>query len=266
MENYRDAKAKLFTQSKISVINIDDPYGEFMKNIATGKVLTYSIEKESDLKATNINYTSLGTEFDIVIEENIYRFTIPIPGKFSVYNALGVLGAALTCGVPVEIIQSAFKKLKVVPGRIQRVDNDKNLNVIVDYAHTPDGLENIIKAVRGFTEGKVITVFGCGGDRDKEKRPIMGKIADELSDFCVLTSDNPRSEDPASILDDIEKGLATSNFVKIVDRYEAIKYAVEMATPKDSVIIAGKGHENYQIFKEETIHFDDVEVAKKVLT
>lgn len=267
MEDYKKAKSKLFTMSKNSIINIDDPIGKFMVEQSRGKVLTYSIEKDSDIKAINIKYSNVGVKFDIKIDNTYHNFVIPIPGKFSVYNALGVIGASIALDIPIEVIKTALSKLKGVPGRIQSIKNNKNLTVIVDYAHTPDGLENILGAVRGFTKGNVITVFGCGGDRDKTKRPIMGEIAGKMSNFCVITSDNPRTENPSVILNEVEVGIkhTNTNYIKIVDRREAIKYAINMATPEDAVVIAGKGHENYQIFANKTIHFDDAEVAMEVL-
>ena len=265
MENYAQAKAKLFKQSKVSVINIDDEYGPYMESVATGEVLTYSIDRPSDLVATDINYRPDGVDFTAVIKGEVVRFSLPIAGKFSVYNALGVIGAAVTLGIDVNTIKAAFSELKGVPGRIQRVENDKNLNVIVDYAHTPDGLSNIISSCRAFTKGRVITVFGCGGDRDQIKRPMMGRIACELSDYTIITSDNPRNEDPQKILNEIEAGFTTRNYTKIEDRAGAIKEAVRIMGELDTVIIAGKGHENYQIFKDKTLSFDDVEVAKKVI-
>jgi len=267
MENYKRAKSKLFAISKNSVINIDDEVGQFMIEQSRGEVLTYSIEKDSDLMAKDIVYSSTGVDFNVCFKGEVHSFRVPIPGKFSVYNALGSIGAGIVLGIPFDVMQNALRNLRAVPGRIQSIDNNKNLTVIVDYAHTPDGLENIIGAVRDFTKGKVITVFGCGGDRDKTKRPLMGEIAGKMSNFCVITSDNPRTEDPDSIMDEIEVGVKpeNENYVKIVDRREAIKYAISMATEEDAVIIAGKGHENYQIFKDKSIHFDDSEVAKEIL-
>lgn len=265
MENYRDAKAKLYTMSKASVINMDDPYGSHMASVATGKVMGYAIDQPSDLQATEVVYRPDGVSFNVTIEGRVYPFELPIAGKFSVYNALGVMGAALLIGIAPQIIQQAFKTLAVVPGRIERVANDKGLNVIVDYAHTPDGLTNIIAAVREFTKGRVITVFGCGGDRDKDKRAKMGAISDAGSDITIITSDNPRSEEPLAILADIEAGITSHRYVKIEDRQVAIKTAIEEMTQDDTVIIAGKGHENYQIFKDQTIPFDDRVVAKTII-
>lgn len=268
MEEYKKVKGKLFEMSESSVVNIDDKYGEYMISACSGEFITYSIDKPSNLQAKNIEYYNNKVEFDLSIGVEKHHFVIPIPGKFTIYNALGVIGAAIFMKIPVETIQNAFLTLKGVPGRIQPVPNNRGIGVYIDYSHTPDGLENIISAVRNFTENKVITVFGCGGDRDRTKRPIMGNIAAKNSDFCVATSDNPRSENPEKILADIEPGMKETStpYVKIVDRKEAIQYAITMANPGDSVIIAGKGHENYQIFADKTIHFDDYEVASEVLS
>ncbi len=229
MENYCNAKARLFKMCKYGIINIDDEHSAKIIENADCEITTFGIEKECDLRAVNIEYFMDKVDFDVEIKNKFYKFELNIPGRFSVYNALGAIGAAIKSGVSIEDIQKGVSMIRGVPGRIQNIKNDKGFNVIIDYAHTPDGLENIISAVREFTKGKVITVFGCGGDRDRKKRPIMGEISARLSDFLVLTSDNPRSEEP------------------------------------NSVIIAGKGHEDYEIFADRTIHFDDLEVAKEAL-
>ena len=189
---------------------------------------------------------------------------MPIPGMFTVYNVLCAVAVGCIMGVDMSIIKDALSKMNNVPGRMQRVKS-QNYNVIVDYAHSPDSLENVLKSVREFTKGKLITVFGCGGDRDKSKRPIMGQIASKISDYCIITSDNPRTESPIQIIDEIERGISNCEYEKIEDRYEAIKKAIELADKNDVVVIAGKGHENYQIFADRTIHFDDVEVAEQIL-
>lgn len=267
MENYLKAKSKLFNMCNIGIINIDDEYAdEIMKN-ATCKILTYSIEKESDLQAINIEYFMDKVTFDVKINDKLEGFVLNIPGRFSVYNALGVIGASIMQNIPINVIKEGIKNIKGVPGRIQTIPNNKGFNVIVDYAHTPDGLDNIIKAVREFTKGKVITIFGCGGDRDRKKRSIMGEISARLSDFTIITSDNPRSEVPETIIDEIETGVLpiTNNYEKITSRKDAIYKGISMARENDSIIIAGKGHENYEIFADKTIHFDDTEVAFEAL-
>ena len=267
MENYLKAKSKLFNMCNIGIINIDDEYADELIKNATCKIFTYSIEKESDLQAININYFMDKVTFDVKINDKLESFVLNIPGRFSVYNALGVIGASIMQNIPIEVIKEGIKNIKGVPGRIQTVPNNKGFNVIVDYAHTPDGLDNIIKAVREFTKGRVITIFGCGGDRDRKKRSIMGEISARLSDYTIITSDNPRSEVPEAIIDEIETGVLpiTSNYEKITSRKEAIYKGVRMAKENDSVIIAGKGHENYEIFADRTIHFDDTEVAFEAL-
>ncbi len=267
MENYLNAKSKLFGICKVGIINIDDKYAQDIIKNASCKVFTYSIEKESDLQAINIQYFMDRVTFDVKINDKVESFILNIPGRFSVYNALSVIGACLMQNIPIDIIKEGIKNIEGVPGRIQTIPNNKGFNVIVDYAHTPDGLDNIIKAVREFTKGRVITIFGCGGDRDRKKRPIMAEISANLSDYTIITSDNPRSEVPESIIDEIETGIKpiTNNYEKITGRRDAIYRGVSIAKANDSIIIAGKGHEDYEIFADKTIHFDDTEVAKEAL-
>lgn len=265
MENYKIAKSILFEHSKVSVINIDDNAGNFMIEKSKGKIITYAIDKEADLRAENIHISSNGVKFTLDYKNQQYLVSLNTPGRFSIYNALGAIGACLSMNIDMCDIIKGLNEVVGVKGRFQTLRNKKGFSVIVDYAHTPDGLENILKTAKEFTKGKIITIFGCGGDRDKTKRPIMGNIAGKLSNFCVITSDNPRTENPQTILDEIEVGTKETNcnYIKIVDRREAINYAISIAKENDSVILAGKGHEDYQIFKDETIHFDDVEEVKK---
>jgi len=267
MENYCNAKARLFKMCKYGIINADDKYSHKIIEQSNCEITTFSIDNESNLKAKNIEYNMDNVKFTVNINNKDVDFILNVPGRFSVYNALGVIAAALKMNIPIDVIQKGISSVKGVPGRIQNIKNNKGFNVIVDYAHTPDGLENIIKAVREFTNRKVITVFGCGGDRDKKKRPIMGNIAAKLSDYTIITSDNPRSEEPIDILKDIEVAVknVTDNYEMFVDRKEAIFKAIKIAKKGDSVIIAGKGHEDYEIFKDKTIHFDDAETAKEAL-
>ncbi|MGN1318736.1 MAG: UDP-N-acetylmuramoyl-L-alanyl-D-glutamate--2,6-diaminopimelate ligase [Lachnospirales bacterium] len=267
MENYCKAKAKLFKMCKYGVINADDKWADKIISEAECDIITYGIDSDCDLKAKNIDYKMDRVHFTVNIGGKDVDFELKVPGRFSVYNALGVIGAALKMGILVEDIKEGIKNIKGVPGRIQNIPNNKGFNVIVDYAHTPDGLENILNSVREFTKNRIITVFGCGGDRDRTKRPIMGEIVAKLSDVVIVTSDNPRSEEPAEILKEIEVGVKdiTNDYEMIVDRKEAIFKAVSVAKEGDSIVIAGKGHENYQILKDKTIHFDDTEVAKEAL-
>lgn len=267
MENYCAAKAKLFKMCEYGVVNADDEWADKIMENADCKIMTYSIAKPSDLQAKDIEYLMDRVHFTVNIKGEDVRFELMVPGRFSVYNALGAIGAMVSMGIETADIKAGINNIKGVPGRIQNIPNDKGFNVIVDYAHTPDGLENIINAVREFTKGRIITVFGCGGDRDRTKRPIMGRIVAELSDIPVITSDNPRSEEPEAILKEIEVGVkpVTGRYEMIVDRKSAIKKAIQIAEKGDSIIIAGKGHENYQILKDRTIHFDDAEVAAEIL-
>jgi len=267
MEAYRGAKAKLFAVCEYSVINADDPNAAHMSRCAANKVITFGINSDCHLKAEDVRLLDDGCRFSINIGGNREEFFIPVRGRFSVYNSLGVIGAALCLGIPIRDIRAGLAGFGGVPGRIQSVRNDFGFDVVIDYAHTPDGLTNIISAVREITRGKVITVFGCGGDRDRAKRPVMGQIAGMLSDYCVLTSDNPRTEQPERIIDEIEVGMRETPcaYEKQADRRLAIIRAVELAAPGDSVIIAGKGHENYQIFADRTVHFDDREEAAEAL-
>lgn len=265
-ENYRNAKSKLFKMCKKAVVNIDDATGNFMIETAENKpVITFGIDNPADLRGENIYIDSHGVKFELEYKGKKYPVELNIPGKFSIYNALGSIGACIHMGIPMEKIIEGLKDNKGVKGRFQTVASGKGFNAIVDYAHTPDGLENILITAHEFTKGRIITVFGCGGDRDKTKRPIMGEIAGKLSDYCIITSDNPRTENPLNILDDVEKGMIKTNFeyIKIADRKEAIFYAVKKAEKGDIIIIAGKGHEDYQIFPDKTIHFDDVEIVKE---
>lgn len=269
MESYKAAKGKLFEMCQSAVINMDDDAGLYMAEKANGKkIITTAIDREADLKAENIHISADGVTFTLVYEKRDYTVKLNIPGKFSIYNALGAIGACILSDISIETILEGLLMNKGVPGRFQTIKSSKGFNAIVDYAHTPDGLKNILDTAHDFVKGNIITVFGCGGDRDRTKRPLMGEIAGKLSDFCIITSDNPRTEQPELILDDVEIGTKRTgcSYEKIVDRKEAIFHAVKLAKPGDVVVIAGKGHENYQIFKNETIHFDDVEIVKEAFT
>lgn len=270
LENYYNAKFKLFERSNHSIINLDDPYGaNIVKDIeergVKTKVSTFSIEKESDFKAFEIKSHSNGSEFKVNLE-GIEEFSINIPGEYNIYNSLGCIICAYNLNIPMDKIKEGLSDV-VIPGRCELVAKEKNLpySIIIDYAHTPDGLENILSTVKAFTKNRMISVFGCGGDRDKVKRPQMGKIGCELSDIAIITSDNPRSEEPMDIINDIVKPLNYDNFVIEVNRKEAIRKAMNMALEGDVIVIAGKGHETYQILKDETIHFDEREVVYDIL-
>ncbi|WP_058485629.1 UDP-N-acetylmuramoyl-L-alanyl-D-glutamate--2,6-diaminopimelate ligase [Defluviitalea phaphyphila] len=267
MENYRNAKAKLFKKCKYGIINIDDPHAEEIIKQATCKIITFGIEKEADFKAYNISMSSKGIKFSIILEGKEIDFQLKTIGRFNIYNALGAIAAGYYLNIPIEVIKKALEDMEGVPGRVQSIRSNKGFDVIVDYAHAPDGLENVLKTIKEFAKGNIITVFGCGGDRDRSKRPIMGEIAGNYSDYCIITSDNPRSEDPEFIIKEVEVGMKKTNcpYKKIVDRREGIKEAINKAQKDDIILIAGKGHENYQILKDKVIHFDDVEEVKTIL-
>lgn len=266
LENYFEEKKKLFKVSKNRVVNVDNKYGVELKD-QYEDALSYSIDKDGNLNATNMHVSSKGVKFDVSYGEESENISINIPGKYNVENALGVIGVALKEGMTLSEIAKGMKKLKSVPGRCELVSFGENIpfDIIVDYAHTPDGLENIIKTLRELTEGRLITIFGCGGDRDKSKRPIMGRIATELSDIAVVTSDNPRSEEPMAIINDILDGIDNNNYIVEENRLEAIKKGMTIAKDKDVLLIAGKGHEDYQILKDKTISFDERVIVKELI-
>ena len=257
-ENYFEAKAKLFNISKNCIINIDDEYGNRILNRSTGINVTYGIEGEADFKPEKI----IGRTFYIGTD----MFESPLPGIYNIYNSLGVIAALTSIEIPKENIKQGLKTA-VVPGRFEVIcrEYDLDFTIILDYAHTPDSLEKLIKTARGYAEGKILTVIGCGGDRDKVKRPIMGAIATSLSDYVYLTSDNPRCEEPMDIICDIEAGIDKQNYEIIIDRISAIRKALLNANPKDIVLIAGKGHEDYQVLKSGKIPFDEKLIVQNII-
>lgn len=263
MENYKNAKLKFFKMCRKTLTNIDDPVSKEIKEIATGEVYTYGIEKEADFKAFDVIYSLNSVDFYLRFNNEVKKVKFNVPGRFSVYNALATIGICYLSGLKLDIIIDCLKNITGVPGRIEKVPNNKGILAVVDYAHSPDSLENIIKSMREISQGKIITVFGCGGNRDKTKRPIMGEIAGRLSDFVVITSDNPRKEETMTIINEIEQGIlkTSCDYSKLENRKEAIFKALNKASLGDVVIIAGKGHETYQIIGDNTIHFDDRELV-----
>jgi UDP-N-acetylmuramoyl-L-alanyl-D-glutamate--2,6-diaminopimelate ligase len=272
MEEYFEAKRMLFTPQGAppppwAVINSDDPYGRAIRPAAGTRVLRYGFGDDADLKGTDLQVSFDGTRFVIQFEGEKIPIQSPLVGKINAYNVLAACGAALSYGFDWNRIAQGIAACKAVPGRFERVDAGQPFMVVVDYAHTDDALRNVISVARGLGPKRVITLFGCGGDRDRSKRPLMGMAAGEASDFVVLTSDNPRSEDPLSIINDALVGLRRFDTPHIVepDREKAIRAALKQARAGDIVILAGKGHEPYQILKDKTIHFDDREVAREIL-
>ena len=259
MENYRDAKGVLFNMCKKGIVNADDEASKTYLETGSCEFKGYSVDNPSDLKAENVSYTQSGVEFTA----SGVDFSLAIPGKFSVYNALCAISAVKALGYDLETIAKHLKTAKGVKGRAEVVDLGFDFTVLIDYAHTPDGIENILKAVRGFAKGRVVILFGCGGDRDPLKRPLMGKAASGLADFSIVTSDNPRTEEPASIIKQILPGVS-GEYVVIENRREAIEYAVRNAKMDDVIVLAGKGHEDYQIIGKEKRHFDEREILFEI--
>ena len=265
MENYAKAKAKIFEMSKTAAINLDSDYAEICLEKAGENLLTYSIDKNSSVKAENIKMSERGVIFDILLNGEVHEMRLGIPGKFSVYNALTAICACLNIGISIADIEKGLVLAKSVKGRIEVVHTNTPYTVIIDYAHTPDGMENIISAVRAFAKNRVITVFGCGGNRDATKRPKMGKIAEDPSDIVIVTSDNPRCEEPESIIKDILAGMEKDNHITVVNRKDAIAHAMEIAEKGDIIILAGKGHETYQEIDHVKHDFDERAVVKEIL-
>ena len=262
MEAYRAAKGRLFEQSDLAVLNLDDEAGRYYARTAPCPVFTYSERKdEADLVAKNIRLFPSHVEFEAVAKGAIGRVFLPIPGGFTIYNALGVVACALNLGAELPDVIAALRTARGVKGRIEVVPVPAAYTVIIDYAHTPDALENILTTVRDLTDHRVICLFGCGGDRDRTKRPLMGAVAGSLADLCVVTSDNPRTEEPEAILRDVLAGMGEAAAPPLVepDRRAAIRLALAQAGPGDVVVLAGKGHETYQEIDGVQWHLDERE-------
>ena len=265
-DNYLAAKAKLFTMCKEGFVNCDDMYAKKLMDMATCPITTYGIDNNPFVSARDIIITNSYSDFKMPFNKVIQRIKVDIPGRFTVYNALAAICVSIRLGAGVEDVLVGLENVKV-PGRSEVVPTTRNFTVIVDYAHTPDSLENILKASKVYTKGKIICVFGCGGDRDTAKRPMMGEIAGKLAGYTVITSDNPRSEKPEEIIRQIEEGMKKTNgkYKVIVDRKKAIEHALRKAEKGDLILIAGKGHETYQEINGEKHHFDDREVVKELV-
>ena len=267
-ENYFNAKKLLFKQSRMAVINKDDPYANRMMEGLDIPVMTFGIREKADVTASEIDITTRGVQFDFNYKNITSRFNVPIPGLFSVFNAIGAATVALSLGWNLDSIKYGLEHMMSVSGRLEPLPTGKNeFTVLLDYAHTPDALENVLKTVKGFATGRIVTLFGCGGDRDHAKRPIMGEIAGRFSDFAIVTSDNPRTENPMDIINSIVEGVKKSGceYVVIENRREAIEYALKNARKNDVIILAGKGHENYQEINGGKHHFDEKEIVAEIL-
>ncbi|MHB9145176.1 MAG: UDP-N-acetylmuramoyl-L-alanyl-D-glutamate--2,6-diaminopimelate ligase [Symbiobacteriia bacterium] len=277
LEEYLAAKARLFRMlgesymgtpksgPKVAVVNLDDPASADIRKATRVPVLTYALDQAADLQAAQVEVGLAGVHYELTTPRGTAIVSLAMSGRFNAYNSLAAIGVGLAEGIPLDLCVHALEGVTGVPGRVEAVSLGQPFSVLVDYAHTPDGLANVLRAAREMTRQRVIVVFGAGGDRDRTKRPIMGRIAGELADLALITSDNPRSEEPAGIVREVEAGLTGlprhAPYETLVDRTAAIERAVEVAEPGDVVVIAGKGHETYQIFHDRTIHFDDREVA-----
>lgn len=268
MENYLSAKKKLFTTCKTAIINTDDKYAEELIKGLDCRIVTYSIGDNADYSAKALKFYPSSVEYELISNSILNHVKFNTGGKFSVYNSMAAVITALELGFSVKGTADAVANVSGVKGRAENVPTGKDFTVIIDYAHTPDGLKNILKTFKECEKNRVIVLFGCGGDRDKTKRAVMGNIAVRYSDYVIVTSDNPRSEEPGEIIKDILSGInSTSTPVKVIEnRIDAIKYAVSIARKDDIIVLAGKGHETYQILKDKTIHLDEREVIKEALS
>ncbi len=283
-EDYLEAKLQLFrmlgrdqaseataAQARFAVVNIDDPRATHFCQAAEeakAQLWTYSLEQPATLQAQNYHLTRRGAEFELLYQGQSYAASLPLSGKFNVYNAMAALCVLLAEGFALSELLLDLQEAPQVPGRFEKIEEGQPFSVIVDYAHTPDGLENVLHTARELVSGRLITVFGCGGDRDHGKRPQMGELAGRLSDYAIITSDNPRTEDPLAIIADVEAGIkpVSQNYMVEPDRRAAIGMALAMAGPDDLVLIAGKGHEDYQLVNGRVLDFDDRKVAREFLT
>ncbi|MEK6715258.1 MAG: UDP-N-acetylmuramoyl-L-alanyl-D-glutamate--2,6-diaminopimelate ligase [Candidatus Omnitrophota bacterium] len=265
---YFAAKAKLFkmlNKQAHAIINIDDEHGIKLLKNTSARVITYGIDNNSDVRAQDLKLASCGTEFKVTTAKGEFNIKTKLIGKHNVYNILSAIAVTSVENISLENIVKGIESLEKVSGRLEKVEGDYPFSIFVDYAHTEDALKNVLISLSKIKHNKIIVVFGCGGDRDRSKRPKMGYTASTLSDFVIVTSDNPRSEDPDKIIDEIISSIKKENFTVIPDRHSAIEKALFMADMGDIVLIAGKGHEQYQIFKDKIIHFDDYKTAKDIL-
>lgn len=263
MENYFQAKALILNHLRTNklIVNKDDIYCKRLLD----KSQSFSLKEDADITGEILEYTLKGMKVKVSILGKNYEFVTKLMGEYNLQNILGVLLVIQQQGIDISYAIECIKNLNSISGRFELIDNDKEIMVVVDYAHTPDGLENILETLQNMKKNRIITVFGAGGDRDKTKRPLMAQMASKYSDIVYITSDNPRTEDPESILDDVEKGISNVKYYREVDRENAIKKAVQNSEKNDIILIAGKGHEDYQIIGHTKIHFDDREMARKYL-
>lgn len=267
MEDYFNSKLKLFEMCKTGIVNTDDLHGAKIPRLfPESNITTYGIDNFANVLAKDITITNSYVDFKVKIKDRNERVKTGIPGRFSVYNSLAAICVAQKFGIDPEVVKQALLEVRV-PGRSEMVDNKLELPIMIDYAHSPESLQNILYATKSYTRGRVISVFGCGGDRDSSKRPIMGEISGKVADYTIITSDNPRTEKPEDIIKAIEEGISKTKgkYEVVVDRTEAIEKAIKMANKRDIIILAGKGHETYQEINNEKNHFDEREIIKEII-
>lgn len=267
MEDYFNSKLKLFEMCKTGIVNTDDLHGAKIPRLfPESNITTYGIDNFANVLAKDITITNSYVDFKVKIKDRNERVKTGIPGRFSVYNSLAAICVAQKFGIDPEVVKQALLEVRV-PGRSEMVDNKLELPIMIDYAHSPESLQNILYATKSYTRGRVISVFGCGGDRDSSKRPIMGEISGKVADYTIITSDNPRTEKPEDIIKAIEEGISKTKgkYEVVVDRTEAIEKAIKMANKRDIIILAGKGHETYQEINNEKNHFDEREIVKEII-
>ena len=267
MKDYFDSKLKLIEMAKVAFVNADDLMTAKVPKLFPDKeITTYGIDNYCNLLAKDITITNSYVDFKVKLENRNERVKVCIPGRFSVYNALAAISIAKELECSAENVKAALEEVRV-PGRSELVDNKKELTIMIDYAHSPESLENILNAVKSYTRGRLISVFGCGGDRDSGKRPIMGEISGRIADYTIITSDNPRTEDPEKIVEQIEEGIKKTNgkYEVVVDRTEAIEHAIKMANKRDIIVLAGKGHEPYQEINGEKHPFDERIIVNEII-
>lgn len=269
MENYKTSKMKLFTalkENKLAIINQDDPFASEFINSTKAKVVTYGIKKDADITAKNIALTSKGMKFDVLYNGETTTFETKLIGLFNIYNLLAAISALLFMGYSAEQIKEAVSLIQGIPGRMETVENSLDITIIIDFAHTPDALENVLTAIQEFSNNRIITLVGCGGDRDRTKRPLMAAVAEKYSHIPIFTSDNPRTEDVHQIIEDMLQGVNDKEKVTVIpDRKEAIAHAISIAEKEDIILIAGKGHEDYQIIGHTKYNFSDKLVTEELL-
>lgn len=265
MDEYAEAKAMLMQKSDVCLINADDEYADFMKRNAKAKALTYAVDHPADITASGITLSRNGVDYTLNLQKGSVKVDFGFIGKFSIYNSMAALAVAEVMGLDRDRSLKAVAQAETVRGRMEKIPNDRGINIFIDFAHTPVSLENALKTLRELYNRRLIVVFGCGGDRDSTKRPVMGKIAEKYADLIYVTSDNPRTEEPEKIIDDIVADIRDKSYIRITDRAEAIREAINAANTGDTVVIVGKGHEKYQIVGTEKIRFDEREIIRKTL-